>query len=71
MENVHTDIKAFKVNPLHPNISNHILYTPLHTFPKFLKRRIFLTIRAPLVGDHFLHSKDVNERFSSITVKRN
>ena len=61
MENLHTDINVYKVNPLHPNISNHILYTPLQAFPKFLKRIIFLTIRVPLVGDHFLHSKDVNE----------
>ena len=61
MENVHIDIKVYKVNPLHPNISNHILYTPLQAFPMSLKRRIFLTIRAPLVGDHFRYSKDVNE----------
>ena len=58
MENLHTDINVYKVNPLHPNISNHILYTPLHAFPQ---KENFLTIRVPLVGDHFLHSKDVNE----------
>ena len=38
-----TGIK-FLVNPLHPNISLHILYTVLYTFPKVLTRRICLTI---------------------------
>ena len=32
------------VNPLHPNISMHILHTVLNTFPKVLTRRICLTI---------------------------
>ena len=32
-------------NPLHPNISMHILHTVLYTFPKVLRRRICLTIR--------------------------
>ena len=27
-------------NPLHPNISMHILHTVLYTFPKLLRRRI-------------------------------
>ena len=31
-------------NPLHPNISLHILHTVLCTFPMVLKRRICLTI---------------------------
>ena len=31
-------------NPLHPNISLHILHTVLYTFPTELKRRICLTI---------------------------
>ena len=34
-----TGIK-FLINPLHPNISLHILYTVLYTFPKVLTRRI-------------------------------
>ena len=33
------------VNPLHPNISKHILHTVLCTFPKLLTRRIWLTIK--------------------------
>ena len=41
-------------NPLHPNISMHILHTVLHTFPKRLTRRICL--RVALVGDHLLCS---------------
>ena len=32
------------VNPLHPNISIHILYTLLYTFPLVLTRRICLTL---------------------------
>ena len=31
-------------NPLHPNISIHILYTLLYTFPLVLTRRICLTL---------------------------
>ena len=31
-------------NPLHPNISLHILHTVLYTFPMVLKRRICLTV---------------------------
>ena len=34
------------VNPLHPNISRHILHTVLNTFPKVLTRRICLTIKS-------------------------
>ena len=29
-----------QINPLHPNISMHILHTILYTFPKVLTRRI-------------------------------
>ena len=36
------------VNPLHPNISMHILHTVLYTFPKRLARRICLTIKSCL-----------------------
>ena len=34
------------VDPLHPNISKHILHTVLYTFPKLLTRRIWLTIKS-------------------------
>ena len=34
------------LNPLHPNISVHILHTVLHTYPKVLMRRICLTIKS-------------------------
>ena len=37
-----TDVKI--INPLHPNISMHILHSVLNTFPKLLTRRICLTI---------------------------
>ena len=38
-------------NPLHPNISMHILHTVLHTFPKRLTRRICVAIKS-CVSDH-------------------
>ncbi|RMX38763.1 hypothetical protein pdam_00018526, partial [Pocillopora damicornis] len=41
------------INPLHPNISMHILLTVLYTFPNLLTRRT-------LVNDHFLYSHDLN-----------
>ena len=37
-------------NPLHPNISMHILHTVLYTFPVVLTRRICLTIKGFLSG---------------------
>ena len=37
------------LNPLHPNISLHILHTALYTFPKVLKRRICLPIKSFLL----------------------
>ena len=38
----------------------HILHTVLDTFPKVLSRWICLTIKACLVGDHFLSSRGLN-----------
>ena len=35
-----------QVNPLHPNISIHILHTVFHTFPNVLRRRICITIKS-------------------------
>ena len=35
-----------KMNPLHPNISMHILHTNLYTFSKVLIRRICLIIKS-------------------------
>ena len=35
----------FSLNPLHPNISMHILHTALYTFPKVLTGRICLPIK--------------------------
>ena len=37
---------CFPVNPLHPNISMHILHTVLYTSPKVLTRRICLRIKS-------------------------
>ena len=34
------------INPLHPNISRHILHTAHHTFLKVLTRRICLVIKS-------------------------
>ena len=38
-------IKCLDINPLHPNISLHILLTVLYTFPEMLTRRICLIIK--------------------------
>ena len=38
--------KQTAVNPLHQNISMHILHTVLHTFPDVLARRICVTIKS-------------------------
>ena len=40
--------KLYAFNPLHPNISMHILHTVLHTFPKRLTWRICLTVKSCL-----------------------
>ena len=41
------------------------------TFSFVLTRRICLTTKAFLVGDHFLYSNDLSKLFSSITLRRN
>ena len=55
---IKTEKNAF--NPLHPNISKHILHTVLYTFPKVLTRRIGQQSMASFVGDHFLYFRDLN-----------
>ena len=60
-----------KVNPLHPNVSMHILQTLLYTFPLVLTRRIRVKVKASQVNDHFLNSHDHNKWFNSIYVRRN
>ena len=50
----------YLIGPLHPNISVHILQTVLYTIPKVLTKIIVLQSRVSLVGDHFLHSCDLN-----------
>ena len=52
------ELRAPSFNAYYPNISVQILHTVLSTFPKVLTRRILL--RSSLVGDHFLHSHDLN-----------
>ena len=42
------------------NISMHILYTVLYTFPKKLTKRICLVVKSFFIGDHFLYSCDPN-----------
>ena len=49
-----------KVNPLHPNISMHILLTVLYTFTKVQTRRICLTIKSFLAGYLLLYYLDLN-----------
>ena len=48
------------INPLHPNISMHILHTVLYTFPEALTRRICLKICSLKSWCHFLDSRDLN-----------
>ena len=48
------------LNPLHPNINIHILHILLYIFHLILTRRICLTIKASLVGDHYLYPRDFN-----------
>ena len=54
-----------KLDPLHPNISMHILHTVLYKFPKVLIGRIYLKVKSLLVGDHFLYSLPVTMIFVS------
>ena len=49
------------INPSHPNIILHILYTLLYTFPKVLTRRICIVIKNFFSCDHLLYSHDVNK----------
>ena len=44
------------VNPLHPLVSVHILHTVLGTYFTMPARRICLTIKSFLVGDHLFYS---------------
>ena len=46
----HYNIESFSSNPLHPNISMHILHTVLLTFPKMPTWRICLTIKSLFSG---------------------
>lgn len=58
------------VNPLFLNNIGFSL-TLLYTFPLVLTWRIFQTINASLVGNHFLYSHDLIKWLSSISVRRN
>ena len=59
------------LNPLHRNISIHILLTVLCTITKLLTRRICLTIESFFSSDQFLYSYDNNVWFSGDIVRRN
>ena len=63
-------LNYFSNNPLHPSISNQILWTLFYAFSLAMTRRICLTIEASQVSDHFPYSHDLKLWFSSITVKR-
>ena len=52
-------------------ISMHFLLDVLYTFPMLLSRRICITIKTFLVGDHFLYSHDLYVSFSHDAVRRN
>ena len=61
----------YTLNPLHPNISTHILQTVLNTFPVVLERRIRLTLRASSVGDYFLYSHNFHVWLKDDIIRRN
>ena len=61
----------YHLDPLHPNISMHILHTVLCTFPKVLTRRTCQKSKASLLGDHFFYSRDRFVSFRGDIVKRN
>ena len=44
-------LKHTVINPIHPNISMHILHTVLYTFPWVMRRRVCLTIKSFLLLD--------------------
>ena len=58
------------ISHLNSNISIYILHNFIPTFLKLLTRRICLTIKASLVGDHFLYSHDLNVWFWGDVLKR-
>ena len=58
------------LNPLHPNISMHILHTVLH-FPRCWQGEFVHQSKASLVGDHFLYSCGLNVWFRGDIVRRN
>ena len=49
----------------------HILNTVLYTFPKALTGEFVYQSKALSIGDHFLHSHDLNVGFSGDIVRRN
>ena len=60
-----------QVTQFTPSYQNALSPTVLYTFPKVLTRTICLTVRASLVGDHFLYSHDLNVWFRCDVVRRN
>ena len=72
---LHTFVLSLKkvwrdFQPLHPNISIHILLIIPYTFLLELTLRNHLTIKVSYVGGHFLYFHDLTEWFSSITLRR-
>ena len=52
-------------------ISMHFIHDVLYTVPILLRRRICITIKTFLVGDHFLYSHDLYVSCSHDAVRRN
>ena len=53
------------------NYQYAFLHAVLYTFPMLLRRRICLTIKMFLVGDHFLYSHELYVSFSHDAIRRN
>ena len=64
-------MKTRGINPLHPNISMHILHTVLYTFLKVLTTGICLMIKSILTLLSFLYSYDLTFSFRGDIVMRN
>ena len=56
-------IQYKQVNPLHPNISMHILHSSLNVSYVADKENLFTNQELYLVGDHFLYSCHLNVWF--------
>ena len=58
------------INPLHPEIILHLLYSFLYKFPMALEGEFVQQSMGFELGDHFLCSHDLSVSFRGDTVRR-